>query len=485
MLLSYQSHRVCQSFHVCLSRCVCVCLAQALERWEIFSLAPRLATPPWPLGLVGPYFASLHEMAWKQCSKCKWWSRPGDVRNSCGCTQASSRSTALPSSAVKKPPPSVSRLPTGEDLAHRWQMARTAASNVHHVKIEKVCAVCHSRSFANKQLCRACGTSLDGAYTLLPGKWPPLGVPPQVLAMYEPQPDQPAPAVGPATASATAALDSPMDGQHQAVSPVPPPGLQSMSIPQLKAEIAKLDKSLHDPLLSEGSVLRTATLQTISDLRAELAGRKSSGQQLDQALAKEKTARQAREAAAAHICGLEQSLETARRTFQQAKEAEEQAAADTSRIRAQLAEGDPSVGGQDSFCLPVEVSSAIYGILRQAGIPPTKVNGLLTSLGVGDVPPQPPLPPPVSGTTGLPASSVPAELPVAGNCMSARRTSSTVNCDRKSPSPSVAARSRSGTPRGRRPPSQSSRGTSHTARTARTQLDTPSTTLPASLAPAP
>ena len=48
---------------------------------------------------------------------------------------------------------------------------------------------------------------------------------------------------------------------------------------------------------------------------------KSSGQQLDQALARQKATKQAREVALARTLGLEQSLATAKRTLQQTKEA--------------------------------------------------------------------------------------------------------------------------------------------------------------------
>ena len=96
--------------------------------------------------------------------------------------------------------------------------------------------------------------------------------------------------------------------------------LSALSIPQLKAEMSKLERQLSDSFLcAHGSTLKQALTESLSNLRAELASRKSSGQQLDQAQAKEKAARMACDAAAAHITGLERSLETARRTFQQAQ----------------------------------------------------------------------------------------------------------------------------------------------------------------------
>ena len=106
--------------------------------------------------------------------------KPG---SNCGCGGSSSPSP--PVLASRKTIPTAQRLPTGEDLGHRWQMAKTSASNPKHVRIEKNCDVCHCRSFANKTSCRSCGASLDAVYTLLPNQWPPLGVPPQVLNLYD------------------------------------------------------------------------------------------------------------------------------------------------------------------------------------------------------------------------------------------------------------------------------------------------------------
>ena len=99
----------------------------------------------------------------------------------------------------------------------------------------------------------------------------------------------------------------------------------------------QLERSLNDSLLVEGSAFRSEIFQTVTDFRCKMACCKSSEQQLDQTLAKEKTARQAREAAANHILVLDKSREAQRRrTLQQAKEA----VAETSRIHAQLAEPD-------------------------------------------------------------------------------------------------------------------------------------------------
>ena len=172
----------------------------------------------------------------------------------------------------------------------------------------------------------------------------------------------------------------------------------------------------------EGSTLRQATLQTISDIRSEMAIRKSSGQQLDQALARERAARQAREAASQHI--LLEFFATARRTFQQASEAEAHATvtAETARIRAQLADNETPMFPSEATPLPLEVSSAILGILRQAGITPSKVAGLLPCLGVPEPPPTPPLPVPVISTVAAQSASAvsarlqtPAVPPATGN----------------------------------------------------------------------
>ena len=281
-------------------------------------------------------------------------------------------------------------------------MAKRAASNTQHVKIEKICAVCHSRSFANKTSCRSCGSSLDGAYTLLPGQWPFLGVPLQVLPLYDQATTTPPPKDSVPEGSASKGdLDVPMDGSPGATSSSNGQ-LSALCNAQLKAEITKLERSLSDSLLSVHAP--QAISQSIANLKAELASRKSSGQQLDQALAKENAARMTREAAATRILGLEKSLETARCPFQQAQEAEKIAVGEIARIRSQLAETEVSVSTMDPAGLPVEVASAILGILRQADISRAKVAGLLPCLGVTEIPPTPSLPAPLNS----PPASIPA-----------------------------------------------------------------------------
>ena len=176
-------------------------------------------------------------MTWQQCPHCRWWRRPNDTRNACGCSRSALRPASSKPPAAKKVLATASRLPTGEDLAHRWQMANPAASNTQHIKIEKICAVCHSRNFGNKTSCRSCGSSLDGAYTLLPGQWPPLGVPPQVLALHEAKTETSAPVEAPPPPRSTA----------QDVSSA------GLTIPQLKTELQKLERTLSDALVTEGS----------------------------------------------------------------------------------------------------------------------------------------------------------------------------------------------------------------------------------------
>ena len=232
-------------------------------------------------------------------------------------------------------------------------------------------------------------------------------------------------------------------------------------------------------LASDGSVLHQALCHNIASIKAELVSRRPAGQQLDQALSREKGTRQAREAAEKHVAGLEKSLASARATLEQAKHAEDQALADTAKIRAQLAEVE-AVPVAVPEPLPVDVTSAIWGILHQAGIGAGRVTAMLPLLGVSELPPEPPLPVP----------AVPAPAPAAMPPLLAHNQSMPGNCPPQvhtaipqamhkdtSPTPSRGGRSRSGTPRGRRAGSTSSRGTSHTARTARTQLDTPATTV--------
>ena len=159
---------------------------------------------------------------------------------------------------------------------------------------------------------------------------------------------------------------------------------------QLKAEIAKLERNLQDSVVvAEGTPLRAAMTSALTDLRKELSNRRPAGQQLDQALAKEKSAKQARMAAEKHVDGLRRSLEAATTALQQARAIEEQATLDTTKIRAQLAEAEPPTT-EHASTLPTEVTSAILGILRQAGVAPATATPLMQSLGFSVLPPPPP-----------------------------------------------------------------------------------------------
>ena len=411
-------------------------------------------------------------MTWKQCSICHWWRRTDRPGSGCGCGRSLASSNRPP--APSKPTPPATRLPTGEDMAHRWQMAKTSASNPNHVRIEKICSACHSRSFASKTSCRICGSSLEGAYTLLPKQWPPLGVPPQVLALYDkasshssgPATEPPQPSVPPVTV-ASAAPSGPPTAQTGSLS--------GLTTSQLKAETAKLDKMLSDTLVApEGSAIHQAVSQKLADIKTELSSRRPQGQQLDQALARERAAKQAREAAQRHVCGLgkvpgncSSDLGTGCpcRGNNPGRNCQDQGLACRNRdgvytasclsaCRSHLGHlGHPAPSGHSPGSCPCIDSCAWWPL------PATSPSFACTHRSI------------------FPRNSIPSWLlRTMPPCPQFGRRAKRVTLH--------SARSRSGTPRGRRAPSTSSRGTSHTARTARTQLDTPSTTQPASLAPA-
>ena len=252
------------------------------------------------------------------------------------------------------------------DLAHRWQMARTSAANPKHVRIEKIChnALCHSRSFANKTSCRTCGTSLETAYTLLPNQWPPLGVPPQVLALYDTGSKSSAPEQSAPVATSTTPLQD-IGKVHSCCKSLSGPGQASRGTGHCG------HCQDQNPALGSGTSAEPPVLAT------SIGG---------------------------HLCYL----------------------------------GHPSPGWHRGTSSDIDAS-------------------------------------PLGCFHSSPCASIACTI----TC-----PSTTNACCLPGPRSSGLPMSRSGSPRGRRAPSTSSRGTTHTARTARTQVDTPSTTVPASAAPA-
>ena len=374
-------------------------------------------------------------MAWKKCPICHWshFAQIGPEPPVAAWSALSH--SKKPPAQVKTTSASIPSLPTGEDLIHRWQMAKTSASKPKHVRIEK-----DLFDLPQQELSRtrphvdACKASWEGAYTLLPNQWPPLGVPPQVLALYDTSSGPcPTEMTKPHHPGPSSSLDVPMGGVAADTSSPPSAvhdsKLATLSNPQLKLELSRLEKSLADTTLAtQGSPLRTALTQAVADVKAELVKRRPAGQQLDQALARERSAKQAREAAEKHVVGLEQSLAMARASLQQTQHTEELATAETGKIRAQLAETEPA-SQEPSVALPVEVTSAILGILRQAGITPNVASPLLQSMGFGDLPPTPPLPVPLNNVAVHPtAPSSPSGcglLCCTGGCLCPARIGTT------------------------------------------------------------
>ena len=235
--------------------------------------------------------------------------------------------------------------------------------------------------------------------------------------------------------------------------------LASLSFGELKAELVRLERSLQDSLMIKGSALKTATLQIISNLHSEMMGRKSSGQHLDQALAKEKTARQARKAAAPHTQGLESSLEIAERTFQEAKEEEDSAAAaETTRIQARLAEiGVPALCHSPSRHRPSMWKLLLPSLASCTSRAYCCHHDHWPSLQPGSIVDLPPMPPfPVPHLSLLPATAPLAAGPAEGLGLQDGHSGPSDGEERAGPSPGLLV------VRSKR---TASRGTAHTAKT--------------------
>ena len=231
--------------------CVCVCfgssrLARALERWEHSSLALRLATLSRPRVCLT---STLTDMTWKQCCICQWWRRSDGPADCCGCSRRSRSNHQSGGNTTRD-----SHQCRHFSVAHWGTLAKVSAQDPRHVGIEKICAMCHSRSFSNKT------TSLAGAYTLLPCQWPPLGVPNQVLQMHETTTTGPPLAASPSVAAPPVdkgtTQDIPMQSATASGSGRGDSTAKQFSSSQLRSEIARLERSLQEHACApEGSRL--------------------------------------------------------------------------------------------------------------------------------------------------------------------------------------------------------------------------------------
>ena len=325
--------------------------------------------------LSAPY--SDHHM-WQTCRKCGWWQKG---RGPCqGCrfsTGWPSSSRPLPRHPAQTPTDNASP----EILRERWQTAKQSAQDPKHVKIERMCPVCLTRTLGNKSICRGCHRDMTNCMRVLPGQWPPLNCPAHLLAQYE----QPT-AVSGQPPSKPVVVDAPMGGTD--VSPPERP-MQSLSLAQLKAEKMKLERHILE-LPNEGfTALREQLEESLGATTREIQCRKPAGQTLDQALARHKTAVRAKAAAEEHLAQAEASLIRAKAALQQAADHETYAAQEVTRVKAAITEEDSTDNGKT--LVPPDVMNTVYHMLQQAGLQASQLVAVARTLG-SPLPPSPPAP---------------------------------------------------------------------------------------------
>ena len=276
----------------CLFVCVCVCaqaaLARAKTRWDLCfpSLSPscRLCVA-WTSSSPLWCWPNIPGMTWKQCQVCHWWHRsdaPGQsclwvlafytiCEPFCWTDQISQHPCHTPAYGRRPGPP----LAHGESVCPRPTPCQNR-ENLRSLPQPQLC---------NKTVCRVCNASLAGAYTLLPCQWPPLGVPHQVLSLYDTSDLQstagertnttpPAPAF---TSGEDVLMQT--DMPHQAVS-ANDTHLGQLSSSQLKAEMAKMERGLQDSILAAED---SALLDALANLTCQQTpGRATTGSSFGQ-----------------------------------------------------------------------------------------------------------------------------------------------------------------------------------------------------------
>ena len=254
-----------------------------------------------------------------QCKLCGWWR----TRGACQWCPRPHREQPRATNQPLQSAPITKTL-----LQDRWNQAKESANNPAHTKAEHMCSHCHTRHLRKQEHCRSCKSSLVAAYTVLPQTWPPLGAPAAVVQLYEP-----AALPGLMTREEPKTTSAPMDEDE------PMGALATLTTPQLKAEIAKLEKFLLDLDASDGfATLREHTEASLTQCRNLLASKRMPGQQLDQSLAKLKACSQAKELAAKHVEALRLDLHNAELALEQAEQAETVAQKEVQRIRAQVSD---------------------------------------------------------------------------------------------------------------------------------------------------
>ena len=131
--------------------------------------------------------------------------------------------------------------------------------------------------------------------------------------------------------------------------------------------------------------------QSLSATNLEIRTRKSAGQTLDQAIAKQRTATRAKLMSEEQVQEAKDALILAERALETATEAESAATAETARVRASIAEAEESPEPAPSVAVSSPILMEVYAVLQNAGVQFDALAQVARLLG-GTVPLTPPLP---------------------------------------------------------------------------------------------
>ena len=117
--------------------------------------------------------------------------------------------------------------------------------------------------------------------------------------------------------------------------------------------------------------LRKQVEDTLARTKRELKNRKSTGKTLDQAELRHKQTQQATELAATQLLQAQKSVALAEDALKQAKENEQQALAELTKLKATIVEQHQEVSPPaPKWNLPSHVVAGVYSVLQQAGLQP-------------------------------------------------------------------------------------------------------------------
>ena len=230
---------------------------------------PRVARAPPPTlrdALSGT--GRLVDMPWHECKQCGWWQRSAGACK--GCSPLGAR-TQHKRQGPSKPLEAAQVALTPQLLQERWNKARTSALDPSHRRVERLCKHCFSKTLSKTGPCRGCNHPMTNCLQIHPGQWP-----------------------------------QPMEVESAAPTTERP--LEHLSVPQIKAEIARLERHLLDLAADAFHGLRDSLEQNLALCRNELKGKQSPGQTLDQATSKLRIAQKARQAAQEQVTTTTQML---------------------------------------------------------------------------------------------------------------------------------------------------------------------------------